>query len=112
MMTYKDTQKLKKTIEEIIQKESYLTGWKNLLYLMWKDITRYNFQKLSEREQAILLHRFGLGYEDGGKTLEETAKIFGITRERIRQLQTKAIKKLRMSCIENYRGQKHWKIKK
>jgi hypothetical protein len=48
---------------------------------------------LPKREQIIILARFGL---DGGKpkTLEEIGKQFGITRERIRQLQNAALSKL------------------
>jgi len=49
---------------------------------------------LSEREMKILEMRFGL--EDGVMhTLEETGAEFGVTRERIRQIQAKAIEKLR-----------------
>lgn len=49
---------------------------------------------LDEREQKIVVARFGLG---GGtpKTLEEVGAEFGVTRERIRQLQNIALKKLR-----------------
>ncbi|MEK7664019.1 MAG: sigma-70 family RNA polymerase sigma factor [Patescibacteria group bacterium] len=50
--------------------------------------------ELSEREMKILEMRFGL--EDGVMhTLEETGTEFGVTRERIRQIQAKAIEKLR-----------------
>jgi RNA polymerase primary sigma factor len=49
---------------------------------------------LDEREKKIIFSRFGL---DGGKpkTLEEVGKKFGVTRERIRQLQNIALLKLR-----------------
>jgi RNA polymerase primary sigma factor len=49
---------------------------------------------LDDREKKIISHRFGLG---GGnpKTLENVAKNFGITRERIRQLQNVALAKMR-----------------
>jgi len=49
---------------------------------------------LDEREKKIIFSRFGL---DGGKarTLEEVGKKFGVTRERIRQLQNIALSKLR-----------------
>lgn len=51
---------------------------------------------LSEREQKILRMRFGL---DDGKTntLEEVGREFGVTRERIRQIEAKALAKLRKS---------------
>ena len=49
---------------------------------------------LAKRELIIILARFGL--EDGKpKTLEELGKQFGVTRERIRQLQNDALSKLR-----------------
>ncbi|MBD3175922.1 MAG: sigma-70 family RNA polymerase sigma factor [Armatimonadia bacterium] len=49
---------------------------------------------LSEREREVLRLRFGLveGYQ---RTLEEVGQMFGVTRERIRQIEAKAIKKLR-----------------
>ena len=49
---------------------------------------------LSEREAKVLQLRFGL--EDGrSRTLEEVGKDFGVTRERIRQIEAKALRKLR-----------------
>ncbi|HEV2106709.1 MAG TPA: RNA polymerase sigma factor RpoD, partial [Thermomicrobiales bacterium] len=49
---------------------------------------------LLERERRVLEMRFGL--EDGrGRTLEEVGKEFGVTRERIRQIEAKALRKLR-----------------
>jgi RNA polymerase primary sigma factor len=49
---------------------------------------------LSEREKVILLLRFGLCGEQP-LTLEEVGQRFGLTRERIRQLEGKALAKLR-----------------
>ncbi len=49
---------------------------------------------LSEQEQRVLRMRFGLD-DDAPKTLEEIGKVFGVTRERIRQIEAKAIRKLR-----------------
>ena len=49
---------------------------------------------LNEREARVLELRFGL--EDGrSRTLEEVGKDFGVTRERIRQIEAKALRKLR-----------------
>jgi RNA polymerase primary sigma factor len=50
--------------------------------------------KLTERERLIIELRFGLN--DGRfRTLEEVGRHFGITRERIRQIESKALRKLR-----------------
>ena len=49
---------------------------------------------LSEQEQKVLRMRFGLD-DDDPKTLEEIGKVFGVTRERNRQIEAKAIRKLR-----------------
>ena len=49
---------------------------------------------LNDQEQKVLRMRFGLD-DDDPKTLEEIGKVFGVTRERIRQIEAKAIRKLR-----------------
>ena len=49
---------------------------------------------LSDQEQQVLRMRYGLD-DDTPKTLEEIGKVFGVTRERIRQIEAKAIRKLR-----------------
>lgn len=51
-------------------------------------------QILSQKEKNILIHRFGLENETI-KTLDEIAKIYGVSRERIRQIEKRAITKLR-----------------
>ena len=50
-------------------------------------------EELTDREREVLRMRYG--FEDGDeKTLEEVGQMFGVTRERIRQIELKAIKKL------------------
>ena len=49
---------------------------------------------LTDREQKVLMLRFGMG--DGySRTLEEVGKQFKVTRERIRQIEAKALRKMR-----------------
>ncbi|HOE63550.1 MAG TPA: RNA polymerase sigma factor RpoD [Candidatus Sumerlaeota bacterium] len=50
---------------------------------------------LTEREEKVLRLRFGLGSNDFPRTLEEVGTIFNVTRERVRQIETKALNKLR-----------------
>jgi RNA polymerase primary sigma factor len=52
------------------------------------------FTTLAPRERAILSMRFGLE-DDSPRTLEEVGEYFGVTRERIRQIQNEALSKLR-----------------
>jgi len=66
--------------------------------MLKSDRIRDFLQQLDERERKILLLRFGLG-KDEPKTLEEVAQEFGITRERVRQIESLSIKKLRDRMI-------------
>ena len=58
-----------------------------------KEIQR-TLTTLTPREEKIICMRFGI-HEKSSHTLEETGKVFGITRERIRQIEAIALKKLR-----------------
>ncbi len=51
-------------------------------------------KELNPREEQILRMRFGIGYDEES-TLEEIGQTLGVTRERIRQIETKALKKLK-----------------
>ena len=50
---------------------------------------------LTDREEKVLRLRFGIGGNDFPRTLEEVGTIFNVTRERVRQIETKALNKLR-----------------
>ncbi|MDK2921617.1 MAG: polymerase primary sigma factor [Desulfonauticus sp.] len=60
---------------------------------------------LTPREEQVLRKRFGIG-EKSDHTLEEVGKLFNVTRERIRQIEAKALRKLRhpmrSSCLKSY----------
>ncbi len=59
-----------------------------------KEHMRDILEQLTDRERRVLVMRFGL--EDGqSRTLEEVGNQFGVTRERIRQIEAKALRKLR-----------------
>lgn len=61
--------------------------------------------ELTPREEQVLRKRFGIG-EKSDHTLEEVGKLFNVTRERIRQIEAKALRKLRHPmrsvCLKSY----------
>lgn len=79
---------------EIVQDENASTPYENLEEKTVTDMLRDMVTTLDPREETILRYRFGL---DGGpeRTLEEVGQKFGVTRERIRQIQNIALRKLR-----------------
>ena len=74
--------------KEVVSPSEYTT--KSLL----KDELYDVLQELTDREARVLELRYGL-LDNHPRTLEEVGKEFGVTRERIRQIEAKAIKKLR-----------------
>jgi RNA polymerase primary sigma factor len=63
-------------------------------FLLLKEQLEEVLETLSPREKRVLRLRFGL--DDGrARTLEEVGQVFGVTRERIRQIEAKALRKLR-----------------
>ena len=80
-------------VEDTITPTPAQTAYDNLL----RERVEYVLSTLSPREARILRLRFGL--ENGHPyTLEEVGKKFGLTRERIRQIEGKALRRLRHPC--------------
>ena len=79
---------------EVVQDEGANTPYENLEEKTVTGMLQEMVKTLDERESTILRYRFGL---DGGseKTLEEVGARFGVTRERVRQIQNIALRKLR-----------------
>ena len=82
------------TLSDFIKDEQSLSPDQLANQALLRDQIREVMADLTEREQKILAMRFGL--EDGiSHTLEEVGKVFGVTRERIRQIEAKALEKIR-----------------
>ena len=78
----------------LIKDESSLSPEEYATNEMLKDEISQVLETLTEREEKVVRLRFGL--EDGKpRTLEEVGQMFGVTRERIRQIEAKALRKLR-----------------
>jgi len=60
-----------------------------------KETVNQVLQTLTEREEKVLRMRFGVGDEASEHTLEEVGSEFAVTRERIRQIESKALRKIR-----------------
>ncbi len=82
------------SLSNLIPDESSISPDQLANQALLKDQIRNVFTDLTERERKILSMRFGLG--DGiPHTLEEVGKVFGVTRERIRQIEAKSLEKIR-----------------
>jgi len=82
------------TLSEFIEDEKAVIPSKEAARRLLKDQLKEILKELNPRERKILNMRFGL--EDGvTHTLEEVGKVFGVTRERIRQIEAKALEKIR-----------------
>jgi len=83
------------TLGEFLEDEKQIMPSQSAARRLLKDQLREIMGDLNPREQKILSLRFGL--EDGvTHTLEEVGKEFGVTRERIRQIEAKALDKIRV----------------
>jgi RNA polymerase primary sigma factor/RNA polymerase sigma factor len=56
--------------------------------------------RLDEREQKIIINRFGLDHNQEPRTLKQVGADLGVTKERVRQIEARALNKLRMAAQE------------
>ncbi len=79
---------------DFIEDERLMSPADSAAYSMLKEELDHALLSLTDRERQVIKLRFGL--EDGrARTLEEVGKEFNVTRERIRQIEAKALRKLR-----------------
>jgi len=73
-----------------------------------KRIVLDNRADLTDVERTVIEHRFGLesGEADKPMTLEQVGQIIGVTKERVRQIQNKAMEKIRLALEANFLGTK------
>jgi RNA polymerase primary sigma factor len=79
---------------DFIEDKNAVSPIESVIFANLKDQTRKVLKTLTPREELVLKMRFGVG--DGSEhTLEEVGRSFNVTRERIRQIESKALRKLR-----------------
>jgi RNA polymerase primary sigma factor len=98
------------TLTNFIEDTKFKTPEQQTDTNMLRDSLLKNMSILNEREKTILKLRFG--FDDGRpRTLEEVGKVYSVTRERIRQIEEKALKKLRKPsqkrALEHFRDYQH-----
>ncbi len=81
-------------LSELIKDENSIEPVESVFNSSLQDTLAHVLNQLNEREKRIIQLRYGLSGE-GPLTLEETGKMLGITRERVRQIQEKSITKLK-----------------
>ncbi len=93
------------TLSEFIKDEKSLTPAQMAAHVLLKNKIQEILIDLTPREQEILKMRFGLE-DEITHTLEEVGKKFGVTRERIRQIEAKALEKIKrhskIKALEEY----------
>jgi RNA polymerase primary sigma factor len=92
-------------LSDLIKDDSVVEPFEEVFSMTLQDTLAGVLKNLSQREITIIQLRFGLNGE-GPRTLEETGKLLGITRERVRQIQEKAIQKLKeLQELSEYEGE-------
>ncbi|MGC6508459.1 MAG: RNA polymerase sigma factor RpoD [Myxococcota bacterium] len=82
------------SLGEFIEDQNCLTPHENIETCYLRDDINRLLATLQAREEQVLRRRFGID-DDTGRTLEEVGHEFEVTRERIRQIEAKALRKLR-----------------
>jgi RNA polymerase primary sigma factor len=80
---------------DLIEDKSSTSPAERVITSNLREITGDVLQTLSPREERVIRMRFGLDREGHERTLEEVGQDFNVTRERIRQIEAKALRKLR-----------------
>src|SRR5580693_1364403 len=81
-------------LSDLVKDESAVTPLDSAIQANLREATTQVLACLKPREERILRMRFGIGM-DGNHTLEEVGKQFSVTRERIRQIEAKTLRKLK-----------------
>ena len=80
---------------DFIEDKSILNPAESVTFSNLREITDEVLATLTPREEKVIKMRFGLGNTGSEHTLEEVGQHFAVTRERIRQIEAKALRKLR-----------------
>ncbi len=80
---------------DLIEDRSTVNPAERVITSNLRDVAGNVLQTLSPREEKVIRLRFGLDTEGRERTLEEVGEDFQVTRERIRQIEVKALRKLR-----------------
>jgi RNA polymerase primary sigma factor len=80
---------------DFIEDKAVISPVEQVVQQRLKETVNTVLQTLSEREEKVLRLRFGVGEEANEHTLEEVGSEFAVTRERIRQIESKALRKIR-----------------
>ena len=88
------------TYGDFIEDKKVINPAEAIVNLNLAEQTRRVLSTLTAREEKVLRMRFGIG-EESDHTLEEVGQDFNVTRERIRQIEAKALRKLRHPSRSN-----------